>query len=79
MLDKMSDASRIVDRLYKKGLLERKICTTDKRLVDVSISEDGLTLLSKIDGPIDDMTNLFGSITEEDAATLNQILDKLRD
>lgn len=78
MLDKMSDASRIVDRLFKKGLLERKICSSDKRLVDVLITEKGLELVGQIDEPLKEISNLFGIITEEEAATLNQILDKLR-
>jgi len=78
MLDKMSDASRIVDRLHKKGLLERQVRATDKRLVDVHISEEGLKLLAQIDAPINDMGQLFSPITEEEACTLNQILDKLR-
>lgn len=79
MLDKMSDASRIVDRLFKKGLLERKTCSTDKRLVDVFITEKGLELLGQIDKPIDDMGSLSGKITEQEAQKLNEILDKLRD
>ena len=79
MLDKMSDASRIVDRLLKKELIERKTCAADKRLVDVLITKSGLDLLAKIDGPMNDMGELFSSISEEEAATLNLILDKLRD
>ena len=79
MLDKMSDASRIVDRLLKKELIERKTCTTDKRLVDVLITQSGLDLLSKIDAPINNMGELFSAISEEEAATLNLILDRLRD
>ncbi|MCF8463690.1 MAG: MarR family transcriptional regulator [Flavobacteriales bacterium] len=78
MLDKMSDASRIVDRLHKKGWLEKKTCAADKRLVDVHITKSGLELLRKIDAPINDMGQLFSSITEEEATTLNLILDKLR-
>ena len=78
MLDKMSDASRIVDRLNKKGLLERKVCAADKRLVDVHITDEGLKLLAQIDGPINDMGQLFGAISEEEASTLNLIMDKLR-
>jgi len=78
MLDKMSDASRIVDRLHKKGVLERKVCAADKRLVDVHITDEGLKLLAQIDGPINDMSQLFGAISEEEASTLNIIMDKLR-
>jgi DNA-binding MarR family transcriptional regulator len=78
MLDKMSDASRIVDRLFKKGLLERQTCATDKRLVDVSISEKGLALLDKIDEAMNTFDQNLDAISEEEAQALNDILDKLR-
>ena len=78
MLDKMSDASRIVDRLYRKGLLDRKTCKTDKRLVDVFISLQGLDLLETIDTAMDDFNSNLYAITAEEAETLNSILDKLR-
>ncbi len=78
MLDKMSDASRIVDRLFKKGLVERKVCKSDKRLVDVHISKAGLSLLKKIDPIVDEFDSFFGSITDVEAEMLNHILDKLR-
>lgn len=79
MLDKMSDVSRIVDRLFKKSLVSKQVCATDKRLVDVLITDDGLTLLDKIDGSMDGMDKLFVGITDEEAETLNTILDKIRD
>ena len=79
MLDKMSDVSRIVDRLFKKSLVSKKVCSTDKRLVDVSITKGGLSLLNKIDDSMDGLDKMFSGITEEEAETLNTILDKLRD
>lgn len=78
MLDKMSDASRIVDRLDKKKLVQKKACAADKRLVDVFITKEGLSLLDKIDASVDNMDTMFNSITLEEAETLNKILDKLR-
>lgn len=78
MLDKMSDASRIVDRLFKKGLVERKTCSADKRLVDVYITKEGLKLLDLMDVAMDEFNASLGSITEEEAEALNTILDKLR-
>ena len=78
MLDKMSDTSRIVDRLLKKALVIKVVCKSDRRLVDVSISEKGLALLEKLDGYNDEMDAMLGSITEEEAKTLNHLLDKLR-
>jgi DNA-binding MarR family transcriptional regulator len=78
MLDKMSDVSRIVDRLLKKDLVEKRVCTKDKRLVDVTISAKGLKLLEKLDARNDDMDAHAKNITEAEAKTLNKILDKLR-
>ena len=49
MLDKMSDTSRIVDRLIVKGLVEKTACIKDKRLVDITIAKKGLQLLEKLD------------------------------
>lgn len=78
MLDKMSDTSRIVDRLLKKALVKKVVCKSDRRLVDVSISEKGLALLEKLDSYNDEMDAMLGGISEEEAKTLNQLLDKLR-
>ena len=78
MLDRSSDASRIVDRLTKQGLVEKKICPTDKRLVDVTISEKGLKLLEKIDQSIDELDHAVGNLTVGEAQELNRLLDKIR-
>lgn len=78
MLDKMSDTSRIVDRLLKKGLVKKVICKSDRRLVDVTIAEKGLKLLEKMDTHQDEMDGIFKNISEEEAVTLNMLLDKLR-
>jgi DNA-binding MarR family transcriptional regulator len=78
MLDKMSDTSRIVDRLVKKGLLKKNICKSDRRLVDVIITGKGRKLLEKIDVYNEQMDNILSNLTEPDARTLNALLDKLR-
>ncbi|MEO7534281.1 MAG: winged helix DNA-binding protein [Ferruginibacter sp.] len=78
MLDKMSDTSRIVDRLIIKGLAKKMVCKTDKRLVDVSITEKGKKVLQKLDLQEDEMTNLIQELSESEAKTLNKLLDKLR-
>lgn len=78
MLDKMSDTSRIVDRLLKKALVKKVVCKTDRRLVDVTISEKGLKLLEKLDEYSDEMDAFLRNISAEDAKTLNHLLDKLR-
>ncbi len=79
MLDKMSDTSRIVDRLIVKGLVEKTACQKDKRLVDITISKKGLQLLEKLDSLNDHIDSILKGVTEKEAAAMNQILDKLRE
>jgi len=78
MLDKMSDTSRIVDRLVLKGLAKKNVCKNDKRLVDVSISPKAQKLLEKIDQHDKEMDAIFGSLSDTEAKTLNKLLDKIR-
>ncbi len=78
MLDKMSDTSRIVDRLMKKELVLKVICQNDRRLVDITISEKGTKLLQELDNYNDEMDALLSGINEEEAKTLSHLLDKLR-
>lgn len=79
MLDKMSDTSRIVERMLKKGLVEKKICSADKRLVDVILSKRGLGLLEKLDKKNAALDGILQSLTPEEAMALNGLLDKMRE
>jgi DNA-binding MarR family transcriptional regulator len=78
MLDRMSDTSRIVDRLIKKSLVKKNTCKTDRRLVDVIITEKGKKLLEKLDANDEEMDAVFKNLTIADAKTLNLLLDKIR-
>jgi len=78
MLDKMSDTSRIVDRLLAKELVKKNTCTNDKRLVDVSITDKGKKLLERMDLLAPDMDALFNNLSDADAKLLNKLLDKIR-
>jgi DNA-binding MarR family transcriptional regulator len=78
MLDKMSNASRLVERLRKKGLVVRKICRNDRRAVDVKITEQGLALLSQLDLKENEWHARFNRLKKDDINTLNLILDNLR-
>src|SRR6187399_3020179 len=75
MLDKMSDTSRIVDRMVTKGLVKKVVRTSDKRLVDVSLAEKGEILLGKMDQFQGEMDSILKNLTEEEARTLNSLLD----
>jgi MarR family 2-MHQ and catechol resistance regulon transcriptional repressor len=78
MLDKMSDTSRIVDRLVTKGLVKKTTCSKDKRLVDVLITEKGQRLLRKLDAEADHIAEVMGNLSEKEAEQLNSLLDRLR-
>lgn len=78
MLDKMSDSSRIVDRLIKKELVNKAQSAKDKRLVDVTITAKGRELLQRLDGKNDQIDGLLDSLSLKETETLNELLDKLR-
>ncbi len=78
MLDKMSDTSRIVDRLVKKGMVKKSICREDRRLVDVLLTDKGKKLLQSMDGMNEEMDSVFKYLSNEEAKLLNVLLDKIR-
>lgn len=79
MLDRMSDASRIVDKLNTKKLVLRRECPNDRRSVDVVITEKGLELLKSLDHVDDISVQTLKALTADEVNTLNELLDKLRD
>jgi DNA-binding MarR family transcriptional regulator len=78
MIDKMSDASRIVDRLVQKELLTRCTNNKDRRAVDIRISDKGLEVLAKMDAEFKTKDFLKDNLTNEEAGQLSDLLDKLR-
>jgi DNA-binding MarR family transcriptional regulator len=78
MLDKMSDTSRIVDRLIAKELVVKNTCEKDKRLVDITLSPKGISLVDQLDQYNERIDALLKGINESEAKTMNQILDKIR-
>jgi DNA-binding MarR family transcriptional regulator len=78
MLDKMSDTSRIVDRLIAKELVLKNTCEKDKRLVDITLTPKGLSLVDQLDQYNERIDALLKGINESEAQLMNQILDKIR-
>jgi len=78
MLDKMSDASRIVERLRLKGLVTRKSAEKDKRAAAVSITDQGLELLKVMEPETDRLDSLLVNLSEKEVQQLNTLLDKIR-
>jgi DNA-binding MarR family transcriptional regulator len=78
MLDKMSDVSRLVERLRKAGLIERKSSEIDRRAVDVQITAKGLALLETMDVDLPNLEDsLKLSLSEDEILLLNALLDKV--
>ena len=78
MLDRMSDTSRIVDRLVKKGMVKKTTCREDRRLVDVLLTDKGKKLLQSMDDMNEEMDSIFKYLSNEEAKQLNVLLDKIR-
>ncbi|SKB39405.1 MarR family winged helix-turn-helix transcriptional regulator [Daejeonella lutea] len=78
MLDKMSDASRIVERLVQKDLVQRCVNDKDRRAVDIRISQTGLDILKKLDSELSSKDILGGNISDEEAGVLSGLLDRMR-
>lgn len=78
MLDKMSDTSRIVEKLRIKGLVDRKINPENRREVDVNITQKGLDTLTKLDHSNEAMDEFLSELGESEIKLLNDLLDKMR-
>jgi len=78
MLDRTSNASRLVEKLRRKSLIRRSQSGKDRRQVDVLITSKGLNLLKKIDDKIGNIEIYFEKISPQEAESINIILDKMR-
>jgi DNA-binding MarR family transcriptional regulator len=78
MLEKMSDSSRIVERLRLKGLIQREGGKSDKRAAEISITPSGLELLKRMQPEVDELDGNLSGLTLEEAQELNNLLDKVR-
>jgi DNA-binding MarR family transcriptional regulator len=78
MLDKSSNASRIVDILERKGLVTRKQSIADRRAADVLITNEGQAFLSDLSDDLDSVHNEINLMTKEESIMLNILLDKMR-
>ncbi|MDD3322390.1 MAG: MarR family transcriptional regulator [Paludibacter sp.] len=79
LLDKNSDVSRIVDKLFEKGYIDRTENAVDRRQKDVVINEKGLALLSDSDDCELKADALLKNLTLDEVRELNRLLDKIRD
>jgi len=78
MVEKSSNVPRILDKLEPKGLTTRTASESDKRETFVSLTESGIVLIENARKSIDEITEKILHINDEDAITLNNILEKMR-
>ena len=78
MLNKMSNASRLVEKLKQKGMILREECPTDRRQVDILITEKGMDVLNQLHNQMYELNRSLFQLNEEEVDQLNFLLDKLR-
>ena len=79
MLDKESNASRLIDKLVSTGLTKRIQCPNDRRQVEITITEKGVELLNQINPKVEELESTLSGLSAAEANQLNSLLDKLRD
>ena len=78
MLDRMSNATRLVDKLLEKGYVDRCQCPENRRKVDIVITPAGMELLLKTNNLLQQITERYAHLTTEEATLLGNLLDKVR-
>jgi DNA-binding MarR family transcriptional regulator len=78
MVDRNSNATRLVEKLRAKGYLKRDICKANRRQVDIQITPKGMELLTELDILSEEMLKQFKGLQKTEAQELSRLLDKLR-
>jgi len=79
LIDKAGDLTRLIDKLEKKGLVKRNLCPSNRRKMDISITDKGLELLETFNEPMEAFTQkIQQNISDAQAAQLSNLLDVLR-
>lgn len=80
MLNRMSNATRLVEKLRLKGLVTRELCEQNRRKVEIAITKKGIELLDSLDPLMKQLEeDTFKSLTEAEAQHLSDILDRVRE
>lgn len=79
MIDKSSNTTRLIDKLIQKGWVKRQVCKSNRRKIEVFITNEGLLLLQNLDPIIENNnTKIVENLTASQQEQLNILLDKLR-
>ena len=80
MLNRTANATRLVEKLRKRGLLSRVPNEHDRRRVDIAITQEGLDLLERMDEPVREMNRRIAeALTDDEARALTGLMEKLRE
>ena len=79
MVNKMSNTTRLIDKLLLKGFVERNTCAKNRRKIEIFITQDGLKTLSVLDPIIDDIEQqMTSNLSQTELEQLNNLLTKLK-
>jgi DNA-binding MarR family transcriptional regulator len=78
MMDKMSNASRLVDKLKAKGFVNRVECPEDRRQVNIGLTAAGIKLLEETTVVVNESMKFMENLSEEEAKVLSDLLDRIR-
>ncbi|MBK9283859.1 MAG: MarR family transcriptional regulator [Sphingobacteriaceae bacterium] len=78
-IDRMSDSSRIIDKLIQKKWAERTECPNDRRQINILLTKKGQDILKKLDFVDQETIELFINLSEQEIKLMNNLLDKIRD
>ncbi|WP_299779371.1 MarR family transcriptional regulator [uncultured Formosa sp.] len=76
MVERSPNTTRLMDKLCAKGLIDRIPCPTDRRVVHIIITIEGVKLLETISKG--KRKDIFKNLSEEEALQLSDLLDKIR-
>ena len=77
MISKMSNTTRLVDKLILKGFVDRITCPSNRRKIEISITKKGKMALNKMDKAMDEAENdILKNMSKKDLEQLNELLNK---
>ena len=79
MISKSSNATRLVEKMRSNGLVKRALCESDRRKVDIVITQKGLSLLKKVDPLVRVCSETMKTLSNKETKELNRLLDKMRE
>ena len=79
MVQRTSNVTRIIDKLLSKQLVNRQECTANRRKMDITITESGLSFLTQLDRKVFALHKpMMDNLSDEELKSLTELITKLR-